>query len=54
LGLKSHRQNDGFFHKKYFLLELLAMHKVHPEWFETSRQKSDRSQNKVDHSVKIV
>ena len=32
--------------------ELRAMYKVHPEWFETSKPKSDKGQNMVDYSVK--
>src|SRR3989339_2232518 len=30
--------------------ELRAMFKVHPEWFETPKLKSDKSKNEVDYS----
>ena len=33
--------------------ELRAIYKVHPEWFETPKPKSDKGQNAVDYSIKI-
>ena len=32
--------------------KLRAIYKVHPEWFETHKPKSDKGQNIVDYSVK--
>jgi len=32
--------------------ELRAMYKVHPEWFETPKPKSDKGQNEVSYSIK--
>lgn len=32
--------------------ELRAMFKVHPEWFETPKPKSDKGKNVVDYSIK--
>ena len=32
--------------------ELRAIYKVHPEWFETPKPKSDKGQNAVDYSIK--
>lgn len=32
--------------------ELRAIYKVHPEWFEVSKPKSDKGKNEVDYSVK--
>ena len=32
--------------------ELRAIFKVHPEWFEAPKPKSDKGQNAVDYSVK--
>ena len=32
--------------------ELRAIFKVHPEWFEISKLKSDKGQNAVDYSIK--
>jgi len=32
--------------------ELRAIYKVHPEWFEVPKPKSDKGQNVVDYSVK--
>ena len=31
--------------------ELRAMYKVHPEWFETPKPKSDKGKNVVEYSV---
>ena len=30
------------------------MFKVHPEWFEVPKPKSDKGQNAVDYSVNII
>jgi len=32
--------------------ELRAIFKIHPEWFEVPKPKSDKGQNAVDYSVK--
>jgi len=32
--------------------ELRAIYKVHPEWFETPKPKSDKGKNEVDYSIK--
>jgi hypothetical protein len=32
--------------------ELRAIYKVHPEWFETPKPKSDKGQSAVDYSIK--
>jgi len=32
--------------------ELRAIFKVHPEWFEVPKPKSDKGQNMVDYSIK--
>jgi len=32
--------------------ELRRIYKVHPEWFETPKPKSDKGQNAVDYSTK--
>ena len=32
--------------------ELRAIYKVHPEWFEVPKPKSDKGQNAVDYSIK--
>ncbi|MBI2669741.1 MAG: hypothetical protein HYX20_01150 [Candidatus Yanofskybacteria bacterium] len=32
--------------------ELRAIYKVHPEWFEVPKPKSDKGKNAVDYSVK--
>jgi len=32
--------------------ELRAMFKIHPEWFEVPKPKSDKGQNAVDYSIK--
>ena len=32
--------------------ELRRIYKVHPEWFETPKPKSDKGQNVVDYSIK--
>ena len=32
--------------------ELRAMFKVHPEWFDVSKPKSDKGRNEVDYSIK--
>jgi hypothetical protein len=34
------------------ITELRKMFKVHPEWFETPKPKSDKGKNEVDYSVK--
>ena len=31
--------------------ELRAIFKLHPEWFETPKQKSDKGRNVVDYSI---
>ncbi|KKU07601.1 MAG: hypothetical protein UX10_C0008G0004 [Candidatus Magasanikbacteria bacterium GW2011_GWA2_45_39] len=31
--------------------ELRAIYKVHPEWFETPKPKSDKGRNAVDYSI---
>lgn len=31
--------------------ELRAMFKVHPEWFEVPKPKSDKGKNEVDYSI---
>ena len=33
------------------ITELRKMFKVHPEWFETPKPKSDKGKNEVDYSV---
>ena len=32
--------------------KLRAIYKVHPEWFEVPKPKSDKGQNAVDYSIK--
>ncbi len=32
--------------------ELRAIFKVHPEWFETPKPKSDKGKNEVDYSIR--
>ena len=32
--------------------ELRAIYKVHPEWFETPKSKSDKGKNVIDYSIK--
>ncbi|OGZ49718.1 MAG: hypothetical protein A3C83_02010 [Candidatus Ryanbacteria bacterium RIFCSPHIGHO2_02_FULL_47_25] len=32
--------------------ELRAIYKIHPEWFETPKPRSDKGQNAVDYSIK--
>jgi len=32
--------------------ELRRIYKVHPEWFETPKPKSDKGKNEVDYSIK--
>ncbi len=32
--------------------KLRAIYKVHPEWFEVPKPKSDKRQNEIDYSVK--
>jgi len=32
--------------------ELRRIFKIHPEWFETPKPKSDKGKNAVDYSVK--
>lgn len=34
--------------------KLRAIYKVHPEWFETPKQKSDKGKNEVDYSIKVT
>jgi hypothetical protein len=34
------------------ICELRAMFKVHPEWFEVPKPKSDKGKNEVDYSIK--
>ena len=31
--------------------ELRAIYKVHPEWFETPKPKSDKEKNELDYSI---
>jgi hypothetical protein len=32
--------------------ELRAIFKVHPEWFEVSKPKSNKGKNEIDYSIK--
>ena len=34
------------------ITELRAIYKVHPEWFETPKPKSDKGKNVLDYSIK--
>ena len=31
--------------------ELRAIYKIHPEWFETPKPKSDKGKNEIDYSI---